>query len=108
METFYLRNPNTVTWQSMNKATDGSYANDETVTASLQNTADEVPVTGFESLSLPNVAGSNGKYQGTVLASVLAGVGLLGAHYTLVITSTKSGATDATRRLPAQIIERTT
>ena len=82
--TLYLGNDTLVTWDKMTRASDGAYVNDATVTMTLYDSLG-VAVTGAINVSLPYVASSDGKYQGTIESTADIDDD---SSYSLVITAT--------------------
>ena len=79
----YISSDNLLQLDALKLAADDSYVNDATVTFTLKD-ADEAVVTGADTISMPYVASSNGRYQGTLQSTV----SLEGAKYYLEITAT--------------------
>ena len=117
--TLYRKNDNLIEWQWLNQSTDGAFINDGTLTFTLYSGYSLVSTTGV--LTTPSgavnlavaggtavpmnyVAGSNGKYQGKLPASVALDLALV---YTLEINGTASGHT-ARRSIPVTVIDRVT
>lgn len=107
MQTFQRQNDNTIAWQFMDRATDQAVVNDATVTATLKVTSTGATVTGFSAIAMAYVSGSNGRYVGTVAATVFPSSLTLGEDYTLEITATTVAGNVGFRKLPAQVVERT-
>lgn len=108
MITFQRENANTVKWSFMDQSSDQAYVNDATVTATLKVDSTDAVVSNFSSIPLTYVTGSNGKYVGSVAASVFPSSMTLGTDYRLEVTATVSGTQVGFRKLPAQVVERTT
>ena len=103
--TIFRFNNNTVFWEFMDLASDGSYVNDATVTMTLKD-ADDANVTGAVALTMPYVTGSNGQYQGVIPYNLdWNAVAPAGSGYHLVITAT--GTQHALRTLDVTVSERT-
>ena len=111
------KNDNLVEWQWLSQSTDGAYINDGVVTFTLYSGYSLVSTTGV--LTTPSgavnalvagpttmsyVAGSNGKYQGKLPASVVLDLALI---YTIEINGTASGHI-ARRSIPVSVIDRVT
>ena len=108
MITFDRENANTIRWAFMDQSTDGDYVNDATVTATLKVDSTNAVVSNFSSIALAYVASSNGRYVGSVAASVFPSSLTLGTDYRLEVSATVSGTLVAFRKIPAQVVERTT
>ena len=103
--TLFRFNDNTVFWDFMDLASDGSYVNNATVTMTLKNASD-VNVTGAVDLAMTYVTGSNGQYQGVIPYNLgWDAVAPAGSGYHLVITAT--GTQHAKRTLDVTVSERT-
>ena len=115
--TIYRKNDNVVEWQWLTNSSDGEYINDGTVTFTLYSGYSLVSTTGV--LTTPSgavnvtiagptamsyVAGSNGKYQGKLPASVALDLAL---EYTIEINATANGHT-ARRSIPVSVVDRVT
>lgn len=83
---------NLIEWDKLTLASNASYVNNATVTFALKSEAGATLATG----SLSYVAGSNGKYQGTLDRAAVALVA--GTLYYLELTATR-GADDGFRRI---------
>lgn len=104
--TIYRFNDNLVEWDSMERASDGSFVATATVTMTLVD-SDGVNVTGAVSLPMTYVSGSNGVYQGTIPFNIAWDtVAPAGSGYTLVIVAT--GSINARRSLPVIVADRVT
>ncbi len=116
-ETLFRKNDNIIEWTWLQKATDGAYVNDGSVTFSLYSGYSLVSATGVRTASagavnalafgpsdMDYVPGSNGKYQGKLPASLALDLDL---EYTIEINAVASGHT-ARRSIAASVIDRTT
>ena len=116
-DTLFRKNDNLIEWTWLSQSTDGAYINDGTVTFTLYSGYSLVAGTGV--LTTPSgtvnivvygpetmayVAGSNGKYQGKLPASVALDLALI---YTLEINGVASGHT-ARRSIVVPVTDRTT
>jgi len=90
----YINSDNLIQLDALRLAADGTYVNDATVTFTLKD-ADEAVMTGANTVSMPYVAGSNGRYQGTIQSTVSLAVG---AKYYLEVTGT-SGENNLFKRI---------
>jgi hypothetical protein len=117
MNTLYRKNDNVIEWQWLSQATDGEYINTGTVTFTLYSgyslnsatgalTTPAGPVNALVAgpTAMAYVAGSNGKYQGKLPASVDLDLSLA---YTLEINATASGHV-ARRSIPVSVVDRVT
>lgn len=113
--TIYRKNDNTVEWQWLADSSDGEYVNDGTVTFTLYSGYSLVSTTGVLTapsgsinvtvhgpVTMEYVAGSNGKYQGKLPASVALDLAL---EYTIEINATANGHT-ARRSIPVSVVDR--
>lgn len=113
----FRKNDNLIEWQWLSQSTDGAYINDGTVTFTLYSGYSLVSTTGVLTTpagavnalvhgptTMTYVAGSNGKYQGKLPASVALDLAL---EYTLEINGTASGHI-ARRSIPVTVNDRTT
>jgi len=92
----YINSDNRVRWDRMKDARDDSYVNTATVTFTLKN-EDGTAIVGASAVSMPYVALSDGRYQGTLprAASTLL---TPGQKLFLELTATRGSAV-AFRRL---------
>lgn len=115
--TLYRKNDNLIEWVWLSQSTDAAYVNDGTLTFTLYSgyslvagtgvlttPAGAVNVVAYGPTAMAYVAGSNGKYQGKLPASVALDLAL---EYTLEINGTASGHI-ARRSIPVTVIDRTT
>lgn len=115
--TIYRKNDNLIEWQWLSDASDGEYVNDGTVTFTLYSGYSLVSTTGVLTTpagavnaiaagptTMSYVAGSNGKYQGKLAASVALDLAL---EYTIEINATANGHT-ARRSIPVSVVDRVT
>lgn len=110
--TIYRKNDNLIEWTWLSQSTDGAYINDGTVTFTLYHTYVLNSSTGAISsgtnvhgpITMTYVAGSNGKYQGKLPASVDLDMSL---QYTLEINATAGGHV-ARRAIPVAVVDRVT
>ena len=113
----YRKNDNTVEWTWLAGADSGDYINDATVTLKLYSGYSLNPATGalnpiagpvnalaFGPAVMTYVAGSTGKYQGKIPASLNLDLSLI---YTMEITATAGGHT-ARRSIPVTVVDRVT
>lgn len=111
----YRKNDNTVEWTWLAGSADGAYINDGTVTFSLYSGYSLNPATGalttpggsvnalvYGPVTMTYVAGSNGKYQGKLAASVALDTSL---RYTIQIDAVAGGHT-ARRSIPVTVVDR--
>lgn len=115
--TIYRKNDNLVEWQWLADASDSEYVNDGTVSFTLYSGYSLVSTTGVLTtpsgatnvtvhgpVTMSYVAGSNGKYQGKLPASVNLDLAL---DYTIEINATANGHT-ARRSIPVSVVDRVT
>lgn len=113
--TIYRKNDNLIEWQWLNQATDGAYINNGTVSFTLYSGYSLNPATGVLTTpagavnaiaagptTMSYVAGSDGKYQGKLPASVDLNLAL---QYTLEINATANGHV-ARRSIPVTVVDR--
>lgn len=113
----FRKNDNLIEWQWLSQATDGTYVNDGTVsftlysgysldstTGALTTPAGAVNLIEAGPTTMSYVAGSDGKYQGKLPASVDLNLAL---QYTLEINATANGHV-ARRSIPVTVIDRDT
>ena len=113
--TIFRKNDNTIEWTWLSEATDGDYLNSATVTFTLYSgyalnsatgvllvTTSTVNVIVAGPTTMSYVAGSNGKYQGKLPASVDLD---LSKQYTLEINASGGGHI-ARRSIPVTVIDR--
>lgn len=111
----YRKNDNVIEWQWLSQSTDGEYVNDGTVTFTLyagyllvSTTGGLAPQTASVNVvvagptAMEYVAGSSGKYQGKLPASVSLDLAL---EYTLEINASGHGHT-ARRSIPVTVVDR--
>lgn len=116
-QSLYRKNDNTVEWTWLAGADTGDYINDGTVTLSLYSGYSLNPATGalnpiagpvnalvFGPAAMLYVAGSNGKYQGKIPASLSLDLSL---EYTMQIDAVANGHT-ARRSIPVTVVDRVT
>lgn len=106
MLTIERQNDYVLTWDAVDLASNRLYTNSMTATMTLKVTSTGAAVSGASALSMPNVASSNGKYQGRIPASALPSSLTLGALYTLEVSAT-DGSYTGFAKLAAQLVERT-
>lgn len=117
MITIFRKNDNLIEWTWLSQSSDGAHINDGVVTFTLYSGYALEPTTGVlvtpagavNALvhgpeDMDYVAGSNGKYQGKLPASVALD---LAKEYTLEINGTANGHT-ARRSIEVTVIDRTT
>lgn len=115
--TIYRKNDNTVEWTWLTDAADGGYINDGTLTLSLYSGYALNSTTGAREASvgavnvlvhgpvaMTYVAGSNGKYQGTIPSTLSLSLSL---EYTIEINATADGNV-ARRSIPVSVLDRVT
>jgi len=115
--TIFRKNDNVIEWTWLSQASDGSYVNDGTVSFSLYSGYSLVSTTGALTTpagavnalvagptAMTYVTGSNGKYQGKLIAAEDLDLSLV---YTLEINAVANGHT-ARRSIPVSVIDRTT
>ena len=113
----YRKNDNVVEWQWLSQSTDAAFINDGAVTFTLFSGYALTPATGAREPStgsvnvivsgptaMSYVAGSSGKYQGKLPATVNLDLSL---EYTLEINAVANGHT-ARRSIPVTIADRNT
>lgn len=113
----YRKNDNIIEWSWLNQSTDAEYINDGSITFTLYSgyalvestgaraaSAGAVNVVVFGPVTMQYVAGSNGKYQGALPASVALDLAL---EYTLEINAVANGHT-ARRSIPVTVVDRIT
>lgn len=113
----FRKNDNLIEWTWLSKSTDGAYVNDGEVTFTLYSGYSLVSTTGalttpagavntivFGPTTMVYLAGSSGKYQGKLPASVNLDLDLT---YTIEINGIASGHT-ARRSIPVSITDRIT
>ena len=110
MQTLYLNNDNLVEFDMMTQSSDGSFVNDATVTFTLATSfTTAVPpvaagaVANHSGVSMPYIAGSDGKYQGVIDSTAALTVG---TTYYVGITYT-SGTKNGFTKLTCQVVNRT-
>ncbi len=108
MHTFYRENDNTIRWSAMDRATDKAFVDDATVTATLKVDSTGIAVSGVSNVAMAHVTDSNGNYVGSVAALYFPSSLTLGTNYRLEITATTLDGRVGFRKLPAQVVERTT
>ena len=96
---FFKNNDNLIRWDGMNRASDGAYVNDATVTFSLKD-SDEVELVAG---TMPYVAGTNGRYQGVVRSTI--DLGDADGVVWLEVTA-DAGALDGFRRIQGRVAHR--
>ena len=106
MLTIERQNDFVLTWDAVDLATNLTYTNLLVVTMTLKVTATGAAVSGASGLSMPNVANSNGKYQGRIPASALPSSLALGSIYTVEVSASYSDYTGFVK-LAAELVERT-
>ncbi len=84
IQALFISADNTIELDGL-KLSDGSFANDATLTFTLKDT-DGDAISGAENIAMAYVASSNGKYQGTLESSVSL---VSGTTYYLEITSSR-------------------
>ncbi len=115
--TIYRKNDNLIEWQWLADASDGEFVNDGDVTFTLYSGYSLVSTTGARAATsgstnvvaygpsdMDYFAGSNGKYQGKLPASVNLDLAL---EYTIEINATANGHT-ARRSIPVSVVDRVT
>lgn len=108
----FRKNDNLVEWQWLSQSSDGAYINDGTVSFTLYSGYTLANDTGVRSAgsvvdgptTMTYVAGSNGKYQGKLPASVDLS---LSVQYTIEINATAGGHV-ARRSIPVTVVDRFT
>jgi len=100
MLVFYRDNDNLIRWDGMNRASDNVYVNDAVTTYELKD-SDEVLVA---SGNLTYVAGSNGRYQGVVDASV--DLGAVNDVVWLEASAATPGGLEGFRRIQGRVVNR--
>jgi hypothetical protein len=93
-----LSSDNLVRLDSLTNSSTGAFINTATVTFTLFDSTGTA-VAGATSVTMPFVAGSNGRYEGSITNAVSAGL-TLNAQYRIDITAT-SGAIQLFRRISA-------
>jgi len=108
--TIFRKNDTVVEWTWLQQSTNGEYINDGTVTFTLYHTYSLAAATGVASgtlvhgpVTMAYVAGSNGKYQGKMPASLALDLSL---QYTIEINATANGHI-ARRSIPVTVTDRT-
>jgi len=109
--TIYRKNDTVIEWTWLSRSTDGEYINDGTVSFTLYHTYALNSATGAATgtvvsgpTSMTYVAGSNGKYQGKLPASLALDLSL---EYTIEINATAGGHV-ARRSIPVSVVDRVT
>lgn len=108
----YRKNDTIIEWTWLSQSTNGAYINDGTVTFTLYHSYVLNTSTGAVSsgtvvsgpITMAYVAGSDGKYQGKLPASLSLDLSL---EYTLEINATAGGHT-ARRSIPVSVVDRVT
>jgi hypothetical protein len=113
----YRKNDNTIQWTWLADASDGEYVNNATVTFSLYSGYSLNPGSGalttpggsvnllwYGPVTMTYQAGSNGKYEGRLAASINLNIDL---QYTIEINATANGRT-ARRSIPVTVVDRVT
>jgi len=95
LQPLFIDSDNLIRWDQMQNAATGAYVNDAVVTFTLRD-VNAVAVSAATNVSMPYVAGSDGRYQGTLESTV--DLGDPGTQYDLEITAT-SGALVGFRRV---------
>jgi hypothetical protein len=116
-DTLFRKNDNLIEWTWLSQSTDGAYVNDGVVTFTLYSgyalesgtgarsaSAGAINAVAAGPISMSYVAGSNGKYQGKLPASVDLDLSL---EYTLEINATANGHV-ARRSIDVTVTDRTT
>lgn len=105
----YRKNDIVVEWTWLQQSTDGAYVNDGTVTFTLFHTYSLAAATGVATgtvvhgpVTMAYVAGSNGKYQGKMPASLSLDLSL---QHTIEINATANGHI-ARRSIPVTVTDR--
>lgn len=105
----YRKNDTVIEWTWLQQSTDGTYINDGTVTFTLYHTYSLAAATGVASgtvvygpVTMAYVAGSNGKYQGKMPASLALDLSL---QHTIEINATANGHI-ARRSIPVTVTDR--
>lgn len=93
----YINEDNVIEWDEMKNSADDTFINDATVTFTIKDT-DDVVWNGVENVTMPYVAGSNGKYQGTLMKAEAADL-VRGTRYFIEITA--DADVDGFRRIEA-------
>ncbi len=88
-----------IEWDGLKSPRTGAFVNGATMTFTLRDT-DEVAIAGATAIPMSYIAGSDGKYQGTLQDTVA--LGDPGTHYFCDITAT-SGGDVAYRRIPCVV-----
>jgi hypothetical protein len=100
-------NDNLISWSWMERASDGEFVDDATVTATLLD-PDGVEVTGVIDLPMDYVTGSNGIYQGILPFDIDWDLAPSGSGYHLLIIANSPTSGHAERNLDCVVVERTT
>jgi hypothetical protein len=113
----FRKNDNTIEWTWLTDSTDGDYINDGVVTFTLYSGYSINPGSGalttpggavnllwYGPVTMAYVAGSNGKYQGRIAASLNLNTALL---YTIEINATGNSRV-ARRSIPVTVVDRVT
>lgn len=91
LEVLAIGSDNLVRLDALTNASSGAYVNSATVTFTLKDSTGAV-FGGLSGVSMPYVASSNGRYEGTIAASVSATM-TPNAVFTIEITATFAGTT---------------
>lgn len=115
--TIYRKNDNIIEWAWLSQSTDAEYVNDGVISFTLYSGYSLVEATGARAptsgevnavvhgpAAMDYVAGSNGKYQGALPASVALD---LSKEYTIEINAVANGHT-ARRSIPVTVVDRIT
>jgi hypothetical protein len=86
LEVLSINSTNLVRLDALTNSSSGSFVNSATVTFSLKDAGGNI-VGGLSGVSMPYVASSNGRYEGTIPNSTAL---TLNALYTIEITATAS------------------
>lgn len=108
--TIYRKNDVVIEWTWLAQSTDGAYINDGTVSFTLYHSYVLNSTTGAVSsgtvvsgpTTMNYVAGSNGKYQGKLPASLALDLSL---EYTIEVNATANGHV-ARRSIPVTVVDR--
>jgi len=87
LEILAIGSDNLVRLDALTSASSGGYLNNATVSFTLTDSNGNV-VAGLSNVSMPYVAGSNGRYEGNIPNTANL---VLNALYTLAVTATASG-----------------
>ena len=97
--TIFVNSDNCITWDAMTNVKTGLFVNTATVRATLKD-ADEDNVVGAVNIPMAFVAGSDGKYQGTLQQTVAL---VVNRFYVWRLTAT-FGSIVAVRNIPVRAV----